>query len=66
LAAAVRHVPGCPDFNPHVRQLLHVSFKVAGAQGRRYTDLLVANRAIVAREVTTNILERHLRPLFVG
>ncbi|NBV45785.1 MAG: hypothetical protein EBR86_09140 [Planctomycetia bacterium] len=65
-AAAVRHVPGSPAFNPHVRQLLHVSFKVAGRQGRRYTDLLVAHRDVVGREVTTNILERHLRPLFIG
>ena len=66
LAAAIRHVPDNPDFNPHVRQLLHVSFKVAAQQGRRYTDLLEANRDIVARQVTENIFERHLRPLFLG
>ncbi|MBU6275503.1 MAG: hypothetical protein KGQ61_02590 [Planctomycetes bacterium] len=66
LAAAVRHVPACPDFNPHVRQLLHVSFKVAGALKERYTDLLVANRDVVGREVTTNLLDRHLAPLFLG
>ena len=61
-----RHVPGHPHFNPHMRQLLHVSFKVAARQGSRYTDLLVANREIVARQVTVNIYERHLRPLFLG
>ena len=66
LAAAIRHVPGHPAYNPHVRQLLHVSFKVAAKQGRRYTDLLEANREVVARQVTENILERHLRPLFLG
>ena len=66
LAAAIRHVPTNPDFNPHVRQLLHVSFKVAAKQGRRYTDLLETNRDIVARQVTENIFERHLRPLFLG
>jgi hypothetical protein len=66
LAAAIRHVPSCPDFDPHVRQLLHVSFKVAAKQGSRYTDLLVANREIVARQVTENILDRHLKPLFLG
>jgi tagaturonate epimerase len=66
LAAALRHVPGHPHFNPHMRQLLHVSFKVAAKQGGRYTDLLVANREIVARQVTENIYERHLRPLFGG
>jgi hypothetical protein len=66
LAAAIRHVPGNPAFSPDVRQLLHVSFKVAAKQGSRYTDLLVANREIVGRQVTENIFERHLRPLFLG
>lgn len=66
LAAAIRHVPGSPEFNPHVRQLLHVSFKLAAKQGRRYTDLLDANRALVGRHVTENLYSRHLRPLFVG
>jgi hypothetical protein len=66
LAAAIRHVPANPDFNANVRQLLHVSFKVAAQQGRRYTDLLVANRDIVGRQVTENLYDRHLRPLFVG
>ena len=65
LAAAIRHVPGNPEFNADVRQLLHVSFKVAAKQGARYTDLLVANRDIVAQQVTENIYERHLRPLFL-
>jgi hypothetical protein len=66
LAAAIRHVPGHPDFNPHVRQLLHVSFKVAAKQGRRYTDLLDRNREIVAKQVTENLFERHMKPLFLG
>jgi len=66
LAAAIRHVPTCPDFNADMRQLLHVSFKVAARHGRRYTDLLVANREIVARQVTDNLFERHMRPLFLG
>jgi hypothetical protein len=64
-AAAIRHVPANPAFNPHMRQLLHVSFKVAATHGARYTDLLEANRAIVAKQVTDNIFERHLVPLFL-
>lgn len=66
LAAAIRHVPTNPQFNANVRQLLHVSFKVAAKQGARYTDLLAANREIVARQVTDNIFDRHFRPLFLG
>jgi len=66
LAAAIRHVPGDPRFDPNMRQLLHVSFKVAARQGRRYTNLLEANRLVVARQVETNIFDRHLVPLFLG
>ncbi len=66
LASTMRHIPGHPDFNAHVRQLLHVSFKIAAKAGARYTDLLKANEEIVARQVTENIYERHMRPLFIG
>lgn len=64
-AAAIRHVPMGREFNPSMRQLLHVSFKVAAKHGTRFTDLLVANRVIVAKQVTDNIYDRHLAPLFL-
>ncbi len=64
LANALRHIPTHPEFNPHVRQLLHVSFKVAAQAGARYLDLLRANETIVAKQVTDNLYQRHLRPLF--
>jgi hypothetical protein len=65
-ANALRHIPGHPEFNASFRQLLHVSFKLAAKSGTRYTDLLKANEAIVARNVTENIFDRHMLPLFVG
>ena len=65
-ASTLRHIPKHPDFNAHVRQLLHVSFKLAAKAGPRYLHLLQAGEAIVAKQVTENIFERHLRPLFVG
>lgn len=64
-AAALRHIPTNPAFNPHLRQLLHVSFKVAAAAGPRYTDLLEKHADVVAHEVTENIYLRHMRPLFL-
>jgi len=66
MANAIRHIPDHPEFNSNVRQLLHVSFKVAAKAGERYTDLLVKHEAIVSREVTKNIFDRHLKPLFLG
>ncbi len=65
-ASAMRHIPGHPEFNPSVRQLLHVSFKLAAKKGGAYTGLLKANEAIVAKNVTENLYARHLRTLFVG
>ena len=65
-AHALRHVPGHPRFNPHLRQLMHVSFKVAANQGARYLNLLRQHEAVVARNVTENLYDRHLKPLFVG
>ena len=65
-ASAIRHIPGDPRFNANLRQLLHVSFKVAAKSGNRFTDLLKTNAGIVGEQVTTNILDRHLKPLFIG
>lgn len=55
-----------PAYNPDFRQLLHVGFKVAAKLGKRYTDALEANEEVVARNVTKNLFERHLRPIFLG
>lgn len=64
--AALRHDPTCPAFNPDLRQLLHVGFKVAAKMGQGYLDLLVAHEETIARNVTDNLWLRHLRPLFIG
>jgi hypothetical protein len=42
-----------------------VGYKVAAEMGDRYMELLAACRESIARNVTDNILERHLRPLFI-
>jgi hypothetical protein len=62
---AIRHVPSDPLFHSGLRQLIHVSFKLAAQAGRRYLDLLEDHAETVARNVTLNIYERHLRPLFL-
>ncbi|NQU40323.1 MAG: hypothetical protein HQ523_10260 [Lentisphaerae bacterium] len=62
--AAVEHNPECEQYDPNVRQLLHVGYKVAAELGRRYTDALTTHRDIIARHVSTNIYERHLKRIF--
>jgi tagaturonate epimerase len=64
-AGAVRHDPRNPLFNPHVRQLLHVGYKVAAHMGTRYTDMLEACEESISRNVTENLFARHIEPLFL-
>ena len=64
-AAALRHDQANPAYNPHLRQLLHVGYKIAAKMGERYTDLLGACESPIARNVTQNLFERHIRPLFL-
>ncbi len=61
--AALRHDPNCKKYNPHFRQLLHVGFKIAARKGDRYLKMLEANEAIVGRNVTMNLYERHIEAL---
>jgi len=63
-AGALRHVELSPHYDPNFRQLLHVGFKVAAGMGKRFTGALEANEEIVARNVTENLFERHLQPIF--
>ncbi|BDI32512.1 hypothetical protein CCAX7_45630 [Capsulimonas corticalis] len=64
--AAVRHDPTNPQFNPDMRQLLHVGYKIAGQMGDRYLGMLDACEAAIARNVTENLYARHLQPLFLS
>lgn len=63
---ALRHVPSNPGYNANLRQLLHVGFKVAANMGPRYLQLLEANEAVIAKNVTENLFERHIAPVFLG
>lgn len=63
-AAALRHEPSCAAFSTDFRQFMHVSYKVAAEMGARYLGALEAAEAAIAPEVTRNILERHLQPVF--
>jgi len=63
---ALRHDQSNPAYNPSFRQLLHVGFKVAAKMGDKYLKALEANEAIVAKNVTTNLFDRHIKPIFLG
>lgn len=63
---ALRHEQANPLFNASLRQLVHVGFKVAAQLGEAYLSMLRACEAAVSRNVTANLYDRHLKPLFVG
>ena len=65
-ANALRHVQEHSEFNQHLRQLLHIAFKLAAKEGARYTDLLKANSEVVGKNVTENLYDRHFKRLFVA
>jgi tagaturonate epimerase len=65
-AAALRHDAACSAYNPHLRQLLHVGYKVAAEMGDRFTAALRQHGEIIAANVTHNLYGRHIRPLFLG
>ncbi len=62
---ALRHVQSNPNFNPNVRQLLHVGYKVAAKMGERYLDMLSRSEESISRNVCENLYDRHIKPLFL-
>lgn len=64
--STLRHQQCCAEFNPHVRQLLHVGYKIAAQLGDRYLNMLKQCEQTISRNVTGNLYDRHLRPLFIG
>jgi hypothetical protein len=62
---SLRHDPKSADYNPHLRQLIHVGYKTAAQMGNRYLQMLERFEPIVARNVTANLFERHIKPLFL-
>ena len=64
-ASALRHDQSCGQYNLHLRQLLHVGYKVAAEMGTRFTDALRKYEEVIAENVAENIYDRHIKPLFI-
>jgi len=61
---SLTHDNSCKDYNPDMRQLVHVGYKLAAMQVDRYFELLEKYSKIVNDCVFTNIYERHMKLLF--
>ena len=64
--SAVRHDQKNPAYNRSARQLLHVGYKIAAGMGARYLKALEQYEDSVAANVTENLYERHVKPLFLA
>jgi hypothetical protein len=64
--ASLRHDPSNPSFNRDLRQLLHVGYKIAAAMGERYRKMIEDCAISISRNVTHNLFERHICPLFLN
>jgi hypothetical protein len=65
-ASALRHDQSNTAYNQSLRQLLHVGYKVAAELGDRYYGALQEFEDDVSRNVTENLWDRHVKPLFIG
>ena len=63
-AASLRHEQSCKQYNPDLRQLIHVGYKVAAEMGSEYLDIIDKNADIIAKGASENILERHIKRIF--
>lgn len=63
--SALRHDQKNKEFNPSLRQLLHVGYKIAAKMGDRYLQAIEQSESSVSKNVTLNLYERHLQPLFL-
>jgi hypothetical protein len=64
VVACLEHNQECSAYNPNIRQLMHVGYKVAAELGPRFADALQAFSGVIAGHVTSNIYNRHLTKIF--
>ena len=65
-AKALTHDESSEAYNPHLRQLMHCAYKIAAESPEEFQKLLRDHRQQIESNVTFNLFERHLKPLFIS
>lgn len=63
-AASIRHDKECEDYNSDMRQMMHISYKLAVNRMEQFHKLLESNKKIIGDCVFENIYNRHICRLF--
>ena len=63
-ARTLRHNQADPLFNPSMRQLLHVSYKIAAELKDEYIPALEKHADVIGKQISENLGERHIKRLF--
>lgn len=63
-ASSIRHIPWNASYNPSMRQLIHVAYKLAAIRMDEYVRLLERHKEIVEESVYANLYNRHICRLF--
>ena len=63
-ASSIRHIPWNPSYNPSMRQLIHVAYKLAAVKKDEYYRLLEKHKEVVEESVFENLYNRHICRLF--
>ena len=63
-ARALRHNQADPLYNPSMRQLLHVSYKIAAELADEYLPALEKHTDVIGAQITENLGARHINRLF--
>jgi hypothetical protein len=64
-AEALRHDQSCGRYNPDLRQLLHVGYKVAAEMKAEFTNAVSECEGIIGPMVMENIYQKHIKPIFI-
>jgi len=64
-ANTLRHEQSNTDYDREIRQLMHCAYKVAAELGDEFTEALVKFEPTVEKNVSYNLFERHIKPIFL-
>lgn len=60
---SLEHNPSDSLFNPNLRQLLHVGYKVAAEMRDEFQEAVLSGASLIGERVTDNLYRKHLAPL---